>query len=335
MISDRAVFEMNRIRQVATQLADLSNLFFETDDYRNFRTRVFGVLERREARLKLGLTEQWGAALLGPAGSGKSRLTTKIIAEYASLADATGGREFGTKIVIAIVPGQATVKDTCKAILNALGYGISRAHDEDHLIGRVVFQMKEQKVAGLHLDEIQDAGRYKTSGSMGQFSKRFRNLMQNEEWPICLILTATTEAKSFINHDHTLSRRLKPIEMSPARLEVDGPVVREAMGTFLRTLEMQRHPELDEGKFMARLLHAGAQCFGIAIELVQEAIGVAMMAGETTLTADHFIDAYFEQTDCDDELNPFLSNNWKVIDTRTAMDRAIRESKSKKKMTRG
>lgn len=120
MTDNRAVAEMNQIDQVAAQLAELEGHFFETDDYRKFRTRVFRVLARREARLKRGLIEQWGAALIGPAGSGKSRIAERVIAEYTDLAEQTGGRKFGTKIVSAIVPGKATVRDTCKAILKAL-----------------------------------------------------------------------------------------------------------------------------------------------------------------------------------------------------------------------
>jgi hypothetical protein len=90
------------------------------------------------------------------------------------------------------------------------------------------------------------------------------------------------------------------------------------------------HPELDRPDFMRRLIHAGAQCFGVAIELAQEAIGLAMMEGETTLKLDHFVDAYFERTDCDDELNPFISDIWRAIDTKIAMERAVREKKSSK-----
>lgn len=330
MTGDQAVAEMNKIEQVATQLAELEGHFFETDDYRKFRTRVFRVLARREARLKQGLTEQWGAALLGPAGSGKSRVAERVIAEYTDLTERTGGRKFGTKIVSAIVPGKATVRDTCKAILKALDYPVARTPDEDYLIDRVMYEMKEQKVAGLHLDEMQDAGRYKTSDSMEQFSKRFRNMTQDKNWPICLILTGTPEAKQFINHDRTLTRRLKPIEMSPARPEVEGVIIRKAMTTFLATVGAVHHPELDRPDFMRRLIHAGAQCFGVAIELVQEAIGLAMMEGETTLKLDHFVDAYFERTDCDDELNPFISDIWRAIDTKIAMERAVREKKSSK-----
>lgn len=125
MTGDQAVAEMNKIEQVATQLAELEGHFFETDDYRKFRTRVFRVLARREARLKRGLIEQWGAALIGPAGSGKSRIAERVIAEYSDLAERTGGRRFGTKIVSAIVPGKATVRDTCKAILKALDYPVT------------------------------------------------------------------------------------------------------------------------------------------------------------------------------------------------------------------
>ena len=85
-------------------------------------------------------------------------------------------------------------------------------------------QMQLNKVATLHLDEVQDSGRFKTGDSMALFAKRFRNMMQDRDWPVCLILSATPDAKEFINHDPTLTRRLKPIEMQGASVKSEGPL---------------------------------------------------------------------------------------------------------------
>lgn len=97
------------IRQRADLTTGLSTEFFPTAPFRDFQARVFTVLEEREARLKAGFMEQKGAALLGPAGTGKSRMADKVIMNFQAVAGATGGREFGDRIVSVIVPGRATV----------------------------------------------------------------------------------------------------------------------------------------------------------------------------------------------------------------------------------
>jgi hypothetical protein len=203
------------IRHRADLTTSLSAEFFPTAPFRDFQARVFGVLEEREARLKAGLTEQKGAALLGPAGTGKSRMAEKVISNFEAVAESTGGREFGSRIVSTIVPGRASIKDTLREILRQIGYPCESTRDEDYLTQRVIAQFEGQRVAALHLDEVQDSGRYATSDSTRMFSKKFRNLMQHRRWPVCLILTATLEGREFINHDQTLTRRLRPIEILP------------------------------------------------------------------------------------------------------------------------
>ncbi|MBU3034239.1 AAA family ATPase [Epibacterium mobile] len=114
------MMEETRVKAAAT--AALDTFVFETETHRLIRKRVFSVLEARETRLARGLYEQKGAALIGPAGSGKSTMMARVIRENEEAAVATGGRAFGHRIVSAIVPGKASVKDTCCAVLREIGY---------------------------------------------------------------------------------------------------------------------------------------------------------------------------------------------------------------------
>ena len=45
----------------------------------------------------------------------------------------------------------------------------------------------------------------------------------------------------------------------------------------------------------------------------------------------HFADAYEMRMDCDEELNPFVSENWKLIDTMTALQRYEEERQVKRR----
>jgi len=321
MISNQAIAEYNALKQNAGFQAELEDFFFKTDTYRTFRSRLYSVLEAREQRLKRGLTEQKGGAIIGPSGSGKSRMVKEAIQEFRELAEATGGREFGHRVVSVVVPGRATPNETAKAILRRLDYSVSNARDDDYLFERVKVLMKQQRVAGLHLDEVQDAGRYETGEAMSRFAKRFRNMTQDDEWPVCLFLSATLQGREFINHDHTLTRRLRPIEIRPISLATDGRLLREAVETLLEKSQAADNTGLMQNdEFIQVLMHAAAYRFGLAIEITIEAIGEALFDGVKDLDLDHFAGAYFTRTGCDDDMNPFITQHWRGIDTTKALD---------------
>ncbi|WP_313350324.1 AAA family ATPase [Paracoccus sp. (in: a-proteobacteria)] len=141
--------------------------------------------------------EQKGGAVIGLAGIGKSRMITTAIRKYELAVQATGGRQFGYRIVSAVVLGQASVKDTCCAILEKIGYPANSTRSEHYLINCVSEQLQHHRIAAIHLDEVQGAGRHATTTAKSNFAKRFRNLMQNAPWPVCLILSSTLEGKDF------------------------------------------------------------------------------------------------------------------------------------------
>lgn len=84
------------------------------------------------------------------------------------------------------------------------------------------------RVAGLRLDEVQDSGRSRTDDSMEVFLKRFRNMMQETIWPVCLIVTATPEMRRMFNLDPAYTRRMRPIEIKPITFAHPHPNLRSA-----------------------------------------------------------------------------------------------------------
>ena len=82
------------------------------------------------------------------------------------------------------------------------------------------------------------------------------------------------------------------------------------------------------------LIHASAYRFGIAIDLIIEAIGAAFMENETPIGLDHFAEAYYIKANCDDKLNPFINPLWKAIDTSRVFDPEYEEGEPRKKRRR-
>lgn len=316
---------------LAARLVRLEERFEQTATYRLFRARVFQILAGREARMGQGKSELKGAMLIGPAGAGKSRIVEEIIKEHHALTQHVGDWQYGTRILSVVVPGRSTLKETLNAILKALGHPAKGRRDEEYLASLVTTYLKLCGVAAVHLDEVQDSGRYKTKGSIDAFLKVFRNTMQAKDWPVCLIMTATPEATDLLNGDKTLLRRMRPMEMRPMTFASDGKVLRKALKQLFEDAGLAGSGILSQDEFIKILIHASAGRFGVAVEMSIEAIGACLGEESAEIDMAHFADAYEMQMDCDEDLNPFVSVNWKLIDTMTALQRYEEERKVKRR----
>ena len=208
-----------------------------------------------------------------------------------------------------------------KAILNELGFPARGRRDEDYLAQLVTQYLKECGIAALHLDEVQDSGRYKTKDSAEAFLKVFRNMMQHKEWPVCIVMTATPEARHLLDLDPTMLRRLRPMHMRPISFDEDGPLVRETLMQLFQDVGVVDPGLVGLDEFIKILMHAAAGRFGVLVEMTIEAIGECLAECDAEIDIGHFADAYEMRMGCDDELNPFLAQHWASIDTSTALQR--------------
>ena len=91
MPMDNSIAELDAVRMNEDAMAELSATFFETETFRTMSNRIYRVLEARDANLRRRQFEQKGACLIGPPGSGKSRMVKEAIRRYENAAVATGG----------------------------------------------------------------------------------------------------------------------------------------------------------------------------------------------------------------------------------------------------
>lgn len=224
---------------------------------------------------------------------------------------------------------RASVKDTCCAILERIGYPSNRTRSEHYLINCNSDQLQHHGIAAIHLDEVQDVGHHAMTTARSNFAKRSRNLMQNAPWPVCLILSSVPEVKDFVNHDLTLTRRLKVIEIPPTIFRNDGPTLRLAVERILSNPALDDQGMVAENEFIKVLIHASAYRFGVAIELEIESIGEAISNKDQVIDLDHLAEAYRLRMSCDDGVNPCISEQWKAIDTTVAMQRNLDGKKTR------
>jgi len=152
--------------------------------------------------------------------------------------------------------------------------------------------------------------------------------MQDEDWPVCLILTATLEAKEFLNHEATLTRRIRPIEILPISAKTEKALIQSSLRDLLVRSKVNDEALFNEIEFLKILAHASAGGFGVLIEIAIEAIVQAAASPKRVVTLDHFAETCFARSNSDDERNPFVTKRWKDIDTTIIIDRYILETKT-------
>lgn len=144
-------------------------------DFRLLRHEVFKVLAARERKMAEGLTEhQTGVAIIAAPGSGKSRMMSQVLREHHAVSEVKNDCRFGHRILNVLVPGNATIKETCEEILCALIYPNQRVRDEAYLVRRVRNLSAKERIAGLWLDEVQDVGRHATPKAIPQSHAGFQ-----------------------------------------------------------------------------------------------------------------------------------------------------------------
>lgn len=319
-------------RETAQSLAqgtvDLAKIFYSTGDFRLLRQRVFRALAEREKKMAEGLTEhQTGVAIIAAPGSGKSRMMSQVLQEHHAISETLNDCRFGYRILNVLVPGNATIKETCEEILCALNYPNERVRDEAYLVRRVRNLLAKERIAGLWLDEVQDVGRHATPKAILAFTKRFRNLMQDSQWPVCLFLSATPEAREIFKMDKTLSRRLTPLEIEPMTIQNDAALIRSTAADLLSNAKIGEPGFFAEDEFVELLIKAADGRFGMFLKFTVDAITRAKSQGRCEIDLDDYAHAFFKHTNNQDELNPFISQHWRSIDTATILDRVADEIK--------
>ncbi|WP_299845414.1 hypothetical protein [uncultured Jannaschia sp.] len=143
----------------------------------------------------------------------------------------------------------------------------------------------------------------------------FKSLMQDDEWPVGLILSGMPAFKRLVNADPQLARRMYAIEYSPISSISDHEMIEDVVSSYAAKGALQTGSDLSRKGFIPRLIHAGASQFGLIVQRVYMSIDEAMRNGDTTLGWQHFAWEFRRKTKCIDAFNPFLAEDYLAIKT--------------------
>ena len=311
-----------RSADVARMISDLRARFVAHDRYVDLCDEFDLLLHRRRADLAAGRSPAArGIAVVGNSGSGKSTAVARMLSRHPGIQCLRPDR-LEADVASFLVPSPVTLKSVglaCLACLTGLGYPLRRDRTAMIIWELVQNHLHQRRILFLHLDEVQDLHVSRSKSEIQAVVNTLKSLMQNASWPVGLILSGTMALKELINLDPQLSRRLVPVAFEPIGPTTHAGDVRAVVGGYAEAAGLPVDEDALAFESVGRLVHAGADELGLVIEIAIAAIEEALLGGQASLDRGAFARAFRRRSGAVDAINPFLCDDWRVVDARLLM----------------
>lgn len=325
--------QQRKALEIGEKVSSLQMRFVKHDRYRELESEFDAILYHRRANIgEERHFEARGIAVVGLSGSGKSTAIRRLFHKHGDLQVLSDGVE-RADVVSLTVPSPATLKHVGHSCLNALGYPIRRDRTAGIIWELVQNHLRQRQTLFLHLDEAQDFYSNRNLNEMRAVVNTLKSMMQNRGWPIGIVLSGMPDLMDLFDLDTQLARRIRPIHFAPISYASDGKSVRQVLEQYAGAAALTVTPEVCSASHVQRLVHAAADEFGLAIEIIIGAIEEALLADHAELQPQDFIRTFRRRTGCIDGLNPFVSDDFRAIDARkllTSLERGKRSPNTPK-----
>jgi len=313
--------------RVAKALRELDDIFVENDIFHRV-SQEFGLklatllLDIEEGRARRGKAS--GLVVLGPSGSGKTTAVERCIFSHPMLRPPSTQRRGVERVrqmdVCALkTPSPATLKSLGHEILVKLGYvdksdALSLRGKPAHEIWHQVRNLLQKcRVKVLFIDEMQDLASTGARGATQEVINTLKSLLQDPDWPVCVVLAGTPELRHLVDQDLQLKNRVTTLSCRPLTTEVDKGTVVAILSRYAEEVGLEVHPDLRKISFIRRLLHASAGHFGKTVQEISGAQSEALQRGVDEVKIEHFAAAFRNKYDRLDAANPYLAEDFRQI----------------------
>ncbi|SNB71706.1 TniB protein [Rhodoblastus acidophilus] len=255
------------------------------------------------------LAEGRAVAVSGYSGEGKTTAIGRIFANNPNLPD------FGQpscKVVCVTTPAPCTLKTLGRAILRALGYPLNADRKEHEIWEMVHARLAQMGTQIIFIDELQNVTSIAKKDEATRIRDTLKSLMNSPEHPVCLMFSGLPEIERFLTEDEQVARRTRFVKFETIN-ESNAAVIKAIIKSYTNVAALA---VTFGDKLAERLIHASNGRFGVIIEMTLEAIEIALEAGATELTREHFATAYVWRTGNAAPANPFVADNWRAINSR-------------------
>lgn len=311
---------MNSHIDIHRRHAQLRAEFVRNGTYQALADQFDRQLQRRRAAQSLGLVEEArGIAVIGAPGSGKSKLVKRVLTQHSDLRQPMEGDEM-VEFVSILVPSPATVRDLGSILLEKLGYTSERKGATAGGIWRQVRTLlQNRKTLFVHLDEAQHLIASQNKNVREGVVDMLKTLLNSDTWPVGLILSGTPKMLEMLNADVQLGRRVDMVKLPAISWASQGKEIRSIFQTYVQKAELNLDDDIDLDDLLPRLVQAGANEFGLTIQMLLFALEDALLVGDDCLSLKHFSEAFRRKTGCIPALNVFLAGDFLSIDARKAL----------------
>lgn len=260
-------------------------------------------------------TEGYALAVIGKSGAGKTALVNHRLDHTEGLQPQKD--QYGNLIAGCLrvqTPPSCTVKSLGEEILANTGYKLTRNVREPDVWSLVKERLRAKQVFIVYLDEFQHALSAPTAKGRAHLTNTIKNLMQDTDWPIWLILSGVPDLLEFIERDvyKQMDRRARVLEIGAlADEEKDIFLMEDVLKHLTSVCGLKLSIPLTQ-EFLRRMMHGGAWRFGMTIQLMKLALERALRDEKTEreLRLLHFVEGYQRLSKCDDYTNVFKSDRW-------------------------
>lgn len=251
------------------------------------------------------LGESRGLVVTGPSGAGKSNALQYCFNKITKNWEQSEDRRPFVKID---VPSLDSLKDLGIATIKETGYyEVSTKRERWSIWDFVRYRFGLVGTAVYWLDEAHDIFRH---GETKWILKALKNLMAGPN-AVVVVLSGTCRLRDDLAADGEIRRRFRAYEIPPVNPITERELLERALATYAAAVGIE-YP--DEADILDRLLHGIDNRLGRAIEIMLDALGIAIEAGDQKLDRQHFAEGWATHLECPKGANVFVVENWPDVE---------------------
>lgn len=247
--------------------------------------------------------ETRGVMLIGGPGSGKSHLLERTLSKLTVLQEGEYGRP---RYLGCSVPSPATFKSMTLALLAESGYPIDNPRKEAWSLWQDLrHRLQLLGISVLWIDEAQDL----FCADRKLILRALKSLMQGDN-AVIVVLSGTEDLAKVIRTDPQVQRRFTAMVLPDLVEQVDGDSFRDVITQYCERVGLSAPVEAD---LIGRIFHGARYRFGRALELLLQAMEIAIGRGDEDLDIGHFAAAYAMNEACTAADNVFYAEHYWLL----------------------
>lgn len=247
--------------------------------------------------------ETRGVMLIGGPGSGKSHLLERTLSKLTVLQEGEYGRP---RYLGCSVPSPATFKSMTLALLSESGYPDANPRKEAWSLWQDLrHRLQLLGISVLWIDEAQDL----FCADRKLILRALKSLMQGDD-AVIVVLSGTEDLAKVIRTDPQVQRRFAAMVLPDLVEQVDGDSFRDVITQYCERVGLGATIEAD---LIGRIFHGACYRFGRALELLLQAMEIAIGRGDDDLDIGHFAAAYAMNEACTAADNVFYAEHYWLL----------------------